>query len=63
MNGCTLRNIRAQLNISQEDLARILRVSLLLVSEWEHDQQAIPEYVAAYLERVSAKGFDSFVCP
>lgn len=63
MNGSTLRNIRAQLNISQEDLARILRVSLLLVSEWEHDQQAIPQYVATFMERVSAQGFDSYVCP
>lgn len=58
-----IKEIRAQLNISQEDLARELRVSFATVNRWENEK-SIPSKMAKrlLLEFCAEKKISDEIC-
>lgn len=60
MTGNTLASIRRRLNLTQSELANILRVSALQLFAWEHNLQPIPVVTERTMARLNAHGLGFF---
>lgn len=60
MNGSILQHIRQTLELTEQQLANILRVSTLQVFRWEHNLQPIPVVTERTIRRFHAHGLGSF---